>query len=173
LVLLFAGSWSSVGSGSPLGGWWETPGDAAANQYALALTRWLVLEEGARSLDDLWRIWCSSEAGIHYIKLTLADGQREWAEVPLTHRHPEQGKVLEAGNCGVLELRCKACGRRTRTVRRNCLRGMNCPCLSDDRLFGILCELLVEGWMAAGTRGSKADLSPSTTSLTAAAKTSS
>ena len=144
-------------------------------QYALALTRWLVLEGGrARSLDDLWQdlVFIGRKLGFSYIKLTLADGQREWAEVPLNRRHPEQSKVLEAGNCGMLELRCKACGRRTRTVRRNCLRGMNCPCLSDDRLFAILCELLVEGWMAAARKharrqGGALTLQP--TGLTAAA----
>ena len=122
-------------------------------QYTLALMRWLELEGGRHSsVNELWSdfVLAAQRLGYTSVKLSLADRERAWASTEgclSTHSIVE---VLEGGRLGSLELKAPACGSGAVLVQgtQTCKRSF-CPCVADEKVFGIVSELLAEGWIKA------------------------
>ncbi len=124
-------------------------------QYALCLTEWLRHEAGRRpTLDALYQDFefAARRLGFTYVRLELADGERCWRQPGDERPSHVFRHELQGGACGVLELRAPACDQpggnakwsdcATCSVARS-------VCARDSRLFGILADLLAEGWAKA------------------------
>src|ERR1041385_4224258 len=124
-------------------------------QYALSLTNWLK-HEGIRhpSLESLWPdvIFVAKRLGFSSIRLTLADGVREWQKQQVKgSQHYRQ--ELRGGLSGILELDAPGSessppdsgnnfGNEARITNRSSL-------ISDAKVFEIVSELVAEGWLKA------------------------
>jgi UDP-GlcNAc:undecaprenyl-phosphate GlcNAc-1-phosphate transferase len=113
-------------------------------QYALCLSRLLALEGGRReSVQELWLdlVFTAQKLGFTSVKLTLADGFRLW-EDPIggTPTHAARYE-LQGGRAGVLELKAPSSPEPESFPAA--------PRLSDEKLFGIISELVAEGWVNA------------------------
>jgi UDP-GlcNAc:undecaprenyl-phosphate GlcNAc-1-phosphate transferase len=125
-------------------------------EYALALTRWLVLEGGRRqTAAELWEdlVFAARRLGYKSVRLVLADGQRVWGETGGASSTRSLVQVLQGGRLGTLELEALVCepGLVPLGATPPCNRAC-CPCVADDRVFGVVSELLAEAWVTATSR---------------------
>ena len=125
-------------------------------QYTLTLMRWLELEGGRRnSVEELWSdfLLAAQRLGYSSIRMTLADGERVWqgANGP-THSH-SLVEALQGGRLGRLELMAPTCERDGLPIQgTQCCERSCCPCAADERVFAIVSELLVGGWLQAARK---------------------
>jgi UDP-GlcNAc:undecaprenyl-phosphate/decaprenyl-phosphate GlcNAc-1-phosphate transferase len=142
-------------------------------QYALVLIRWLSMEGSRRAtIEGLWPdlVFVIQRLGFTGVKLTLADGERAWVQADIkgpTHLFQQQ---FEDGRCGTLELIAHASSPDDQN--RGDLtdvddEDVSCPCLADPKLFGIMTELVSEGWSRAIKRWEKSTDQPLSFSLRA------
>jgi hypothetical protein len=123
-------------------------------QCALLLNRWLTCEsERCASIDELWRclLFAAQRLGFVSVKLTLADDSRAWEKAGVSGPLRSARYEMQAGLCGVLELKAATCeieGAQTADPAGICAQS-HCPCIQEGRLFELLGELLVEGWVKA------------------------
>ena len=153
--LSFSREWFAVGRvlGNSLGMRQEV-------QYALALTRWLALEGGrCNSVEELWAnlVFAAQRLGFTSIRLTLEDGQRVWNHPNACESGLSVRQELQHRRCGILELSAPNCDNDRSDPASTCPRATAdgrpfCPCVSDEKVFSILSELLIEGWMKAAMR---------------------
>ena len=132
--------------------------------YALTLMRWLGLEGGRRSsAEELWAdlLFAAQRLGYSSVKLTLADGQKVWEQTNGCQTSRAVVQVLRGGTFGTLELKAPSCEAGTDAAQwiQECGRSF-CPCVSDDRVFEIVSELLAEGWVNAISKFKKGDHTP-------------
>ena len=132
--------------------------------YALTLMRWLALEGGRRySAEELWSdlVFAAQRLGYGSVKLTLADGQKVWEQPTRCEPTRAVVQVLHGGDFGTLELKAPSCGADTDPAQwmPECERSF-CPCVSDDRVFEIVSELLAEGWVNAVSKFKQGDDTP-------------
>jgi UDP-GlcNAc:undecaprenyl-phosphate GlcNAc-1-phosphate transferase len=132
--------------------------------YALILMRWLALEGGRRSsTEELWAdlVFATQRLGFTFVKLTLADGERVWEQPQRCEPSRSVAQVLQGGRFGTLELKAPDCAMEADPAQRpqECEK-VFCPCVSDGRVFEIVCELLAEGWVKAAGRLSGGDQAP-------------
>ena len=133
--------------------------------YALTLMRWLALEGGRRnSAEELWSdlVFAAQRLGYSSVKLTLADGQRVWEQANGCQAHPfgrsgaSRRTLRNLGAEGpFLRSRHGPGPGRARNARKSF-----CPCVSDDRVFEIVSELLAEGWVNAISKFKQGDHTP-------------
>jgi UDP-GlcNAc:undecaprenyl-phosphate/decaprenyl-phosphate GlcNAc-1-phosphate transferase len=153
--LNFSREWFAVGRvvGNSLGMRQEV-------HYGLALTRWLALE-GSRcaSVEELWSslVFAGQRLGFTHIGLTLADGQRVWQQPNGCEPTRSMRRELQGGRFGVLELKAPACAvsdakSSTAPLRPPGCPRPCCPCVAEEKVFGVLSDLLAEGWLKATTR---------------------
>ena len=134
--------------------------------YALALARWLTLEGSRRrSAEELWSdlVFAAQRLGYSSVKVTLADGEKVWERsdgCPATQTAVE---TLQDGRLGTLELKASCCdsGADPAPARREC-EDLFCPCVSDEKVFEIVSELLAEGWAKALSNLQNGDQAPVT-----------
>lgn len=147
--LRFSRSWFAIG---------RTVGDSLGMrrevQCALSLNRWLACEsERCASIDELWRcfLFAAQRLGFVSVKLTLADDSRTWEQTGVSSPLRSARYEMQAGLCGVLELKATLCeGTGGQTADSAGLRARpDCRGIADSRLFDLLGELLVEGWLKA------------------------
>ena len=130
-------------------------------EYALALTRWLALEGGRReSAEELWEdlTFAAQRLGYQSVKMVLADGQRVWGQTDGSPHTRSVVQVLQGGRLGTLELQAPACeaGAVPLNGTQPCERS-SCPCVADDSVFGVVSELLAEGWVKAASKLASSD----------------
>jgi len=133
-------------------------------EYALALTRWLVLEGGRReSADELWEdlTFAARRLGYTSARLVLADGQRAWGESDGGPHTRSFVRELQGGRLGNLELRALPCeaGAAALHGTQACKRS-SCPCVGEEKVFEVVSELLAEGWIKAASRMTNGDQQP-------------
>jgi hypothetical protein len=137
-------------------------------QYALALTRWLTLEgDRCMTVEELWSnlVFAAQRLGFNYVRLTLAGEQRAWGQSNDREPNHSARHELQAGRFGTLELKARACDwgytdPAPPVSRASCCARPCCPCVSEEKVFGIVSELLAEGWTKAATRWSAGEQSP-------------
>ena len=161
--LSFSREWFAVGRvvGNSLGMRREV-------QYSLALTRWLALEgDRCVSVEELWSnlVFASQRLGFNYVRLTLAGEQRVWEQNHESDTIHSARHELQAGRFGILELRAPACEISDMDAARACSWPSGCerpccPCVSQEKVFGILSELLAEGWAKAAIRWNSGEQRP-------------
>ena len=132
--------------------------------YALTLMRWLALEGGRRnSAEELYSdlVFAAQRLGYSSVKLTLADGQRVWDQTNGGQSTRTVVEVLHGGDFGTLELKAPACGIGSDSApwTQECGRSF-CPCVSDERVFEIVSELVAEGWVNAVSKFKNGDRTP-------------
>jgi hypothetical protein len=123
-------------------------------QYALTLMRWLELEGNRRnSAEELWGdlLFAAQRLGYTSIKLTLADGEKAWAQANDNEKTQSFVQVLHGGRLGTLELsaRCRETENDAETKRQ--LKNSHSS-IADVRLFEIVSELVAEGWAKAASK---------------------
>jgi len=165
ILLLFAGKlkysqhWSAVG---------RIVGNSIEMRqeihYAMTLTRWLTLEGGRRdSAEELWSdlAFAAQRLGFSSVKMTLADGHRAWEQPCGGQSSRSVTQILQGGRLGTLELKAAACEKGARAPDRGlkCERS-HCPCVSDDRVFEVVSELLAEAWVKGINTSSLAAAGP-------------
>lgn len=131
-------------------------------QYALTLNRWLELEAGrAESVESLFAdyVFLLRKLGFACCHLQLKDGKRMWSEPDCPALLRRGQHELLGGRLGVLELGAHFCEQNeppsvNETGRAPRCRH-DCPCIGNDKLFGILNELAAEGWLKAAQRWEK------------------
>lgn len=136
--------------------------------YALTLTRWLALEGGrCTSVEELWSdlVFVAQKLGFVRISLTLADGQRTWEQGGCCNPNHSVRHVLQGGRFGILEIKAPDCKRSNGDPAIPCPRPPGCPrsfcpSVSDETVFGIISDLLAEGWIKAATRWSNGEHTP-------------
>lgn len=136
--------------------------------YALTLTRWLALEgERCTSVEELWSdlVFVAQKLGFVRISLTLADGQRTWEQGGCCNPNHSVRHVLQGGRFGILEIKAPDCKRSNGDPAIPCPRPPGCPrsfcpSVSDETVFGIISDLLAEGWIKAATRWSNGEHTP-------------
>jgi hypothetical protein len=133
-------------------------------RYTLALMRWLELEGGRHSsAEELWRdlAFAAQRLGYSSIKMSLADGERVWASANGWPRTHSVVQPLEGGRLGTLELAAPVCetGEVLVPGTQTCERSF-CPCVADEQVFGIVSELLAEGWVKAVRKLENGDQTP-------------
>jgi UDP-GlcNAc:undecaprenyl-phosphate GlcNAc-1-phosphate transferase len=133
-------------------------------EYALALTRWLALEGSRRgSAEELWGdlAFAAQRLGYQSVRMVLADGQRVWGRSSGGPPTRSVVHVLQGGRLGTLELQAAFCepGAVPLDGARPCERS-SCPCVADDQVFGVVSELLAEGWVKAASRLMNGDQLP-------------
>jgi hypothetical protein len=139
-------------------------------QYTLALTRWLSMEGGrCASVEELWSnlVFASQRLGFSYVRLTLAGEQRVWARDNRSETCHSARHELQGGRIGILELKAPGCDLNDLDAARACswpsgCKQPCCPCVSQQKVFGILSELLAEGWAKAAIRWSSGQQTPLT-----------
>jgi len=161
--LSFSREWFAVGRvlGNSLGMRREV-------HYTLALTRWLALEGGrCASVEELWSnlVFASQRLGFNYVRLTLGGEKRVWEHAGETKASHSARHELQAGRLGILELRAPACDVEDMDAARACSWPSDChrpccPCVSQERVFEIVSELLVEGWAKAAIRWNSGTQAP-------------
>ena len=132
--------------------------------YALTLMRWLALEGGRRNTaEELYSdlVFAAERLGYTSVKLTLADGQRVWEQANGGQSTRTVVEVLHGGDFGTLELKAPACGIDSDPApwTQECGRSF-CPCVSDERVFEIVSELVAEGWVNAISKFKNGDRTP-------------
>jgi UDP-GlcNAc:undecaprenyl-phosphate/decaprenyl-phosphate GlcNAc-1-phosphate transferase len=153
--LSFSREWFAVGRvvGNSLGMRQEV-------HYALSLTRWLALEGNrCSSVEELWSnlVFAAQRLGFTHVNLTLADGTRTWEHANGCEPSQSMRRELQGGRFGVLELKAPTCdlgnGSPASPSPRpsDCKRAF-CPCVSEGRVFGIVSDLLAEGWLKAAIK---------------------
>ena len=161
--LRFSREWFAVGRivGNSLGMRREV-------HYTLALTRWLVLEgDRCVSVAELWPnlVFAAQRLGFNYISLTLADGQRVWEHTNKCELCHSVRHELQGGRFGILELKAPACtsddtdSAPDRSWSQACERPF-CPCVSEEKVFGIVSDLLAEGWAKAAMKSNAGEQTP-------------
>jgi hypothetical protein len=107
--------------------------------YALILSRWLEMEGGrSDSVENLWSDFkfLVMKLGFSRVKLTLADGCKEWQKED-AHSPPEQihhfRQAFGEDNSMSLELEMEARA-------------------GDERIFSNLCDITYEAWRRAAAR---------------------
>ena len=125
-------------------------------EYALALARWLALEGGRRkSAEELWGdlVFAAQRLGYKSLRMTLADGQRVWGQTNGCPHTRSVVQALQGGRLGTLELEAASCevGATPLHGPQPCERS-SCPCVGEDKVFGVVSELLAEGWIKAASR---------------------
>jgi hypothetical protein len=159
--LRFSREWFSVG---------RVVGDSLAMrqevQYALTLTRWLALEgDRCASVEELWNdlTFTARKLGFSTVKLTLADGERVW----ITDNAPAQPtqfvkEEFQGGRCGIIELSAPRAPAEDHASMEALEPQESLPIASlrDPRVFEIVSELLMEGWMQAAAKWSRAGKTP-------------
>jgi UDP-GlcNAc:undecaprenyl-phosphate/decaprenyl-phosphate GlcNAc-1-phosphate transferase len=161
--LTFSREWFAVGKvvGNSLGMRREV-------QYTLALTRWLVLEgDRCISVEELWAnlVFAAQRLGFNYISLTLADEQRSWEQTKKCGLSHSVRHELQGGRFGILELKAPACESLDTDLAPEafwpsaCERSF-CPCVSEPKVFGIVGDLLAEGWAKAAIRWNAGEQTP-------------
>ncbi len=133
-------------------------------EYALALTRWLALEGGRRkSVEELWEdlAFAAQRLGYRSARMVLADGQRVWGQPGGGANTRSVVQVLQGGRLGTLEVEAPACdaGALPGYGTQACARS-SCPCVADDKVFGVVNELLAEAWVNAASRLTNGDRLP-------------
>jgi len=129
-------------------------------QYTLALTRWLVLEgDRCISVEELWSnlVFASQRLGFNYIGLTLADGRKVWERGDGCEPSHSTRHELQGGRLGILELKAPASESgdpsaapvySSESVGEHPFH----PAISQETVFGIVSDLLAEGWMKAASK---------------------
>jgi len=133
-------------------------------EYALALTRWLALEGGRReSAEELWEdlTFAAQRLGYRSVRMVLADGQRVWGQTDGCPDTRSVVQVLQGGRLGTLELHASSCEVAAVPLhgRQPCERS-SCPCVAEEKVFGVVSELLAEGWIKAASRLANRDQLP-------------
>ncbi len=131
--------------------------------YALVLARWLGLEGRRRdSVEDLWSdlVFAVERLGYSSARMTLADGQRHWQQPGGGVSPRSVVQVLQGGRLGTLELKAPACGNGGGSPQAAACKNSFCPCVSDDRVFEIVSELLAEGWIKGVSAVKNSDNAP-------------
>ena len=133
-------------------------------EYALALTRWLALEGSRReSAEELWGdlTFAAHRLGYRSARMVLADGQRVWGQSTNYPNDRSVVHVLQGGNLGTLELQAFSCEGSAAALNgpRGCERS-SCPCVAEEKVFGVVSELLAEGWINAASRLASPDQLP-------------
>jgi UDP-GlcNAc:undecaprenyl-phosphate/decaprenyl-phosphate GlcNAc-1-phosphate transferase len=131
-------------------------------QYTLALTRWLILEgDRCLTVEELWSnlVFAAQRLGFNYIRLTLDGEQRVWEQGNDSQPNHSVRHELHAGQFGTLELKAPTCEWGHTEAAPGCSSASDCerpccPCVSEETVFGIVSELLAEGWTKAATRWS-------------------
>ncbi len=125
-------------------------------KYTLGLSQWLALEgERCGSIEELWRAFsfAASRLGFKYAKLTLNDREFEWGTRRDVGEMPLLTRRIEAGECGTFELKHLWCYRNNdEREKESASCGVDCPCTKDQKLFDLVGDLIVEGWMKAFRR---------------------
>jgi UDP-GlcNAc:undecaprenyl-phosphate GlcNAc-1-phosphate transferase len=137
-------------------------------QYTLALTRWLALEgDRCMSVEELWSnlVFASQRLGFTYVRLTLDGEQRTWEQNNANEMSHSARHELLAGRFGILELKAVASdlGDFEPTRARSWPSQYDLPCrpsVSEQTVFGIVSELLAEGWVKAAARWSAGEQTP-------------
>jgi UDP-GlcNAc:undecaprenyl-phosphate/decaprenyl-phosphate GlcNAc-1-phosphate transferase len=137
-------------------------------QYTLALTRWLALEGGrCVSVEELWSnlVFASQRLGFNYVSLTLAGEQKLWERNCDTKTSHSARHELHAGRLGILELRAASCDVGDVDAAQVCSWPSECdrpccPCVSQERVFEIVSELLAEWWAKAAIRWNSGEQTP-------------
>ena len=161
--LRFSREWFAVGRtvGNSLGMRREV-------QYTLALTGWLVLDgDRCVSVEELWSnlVFAAQRLGFNYIALTLSDGQKVWAQANGCGPCHSVRHELQGGRFGILELKAPTCSwddtdpGRAASWPTACERTF-CPCVSEEKVFGIVSDLLAEGWAKSATRWNAGEQTP-------------
>lgn len=125
-------------------------------RYALALVRWFGLDGECRhSLEEVWNtlIFVAQRLGFSFVRLTLADGSKVWhnANHPATGPWHHYLQELPDGSHGWLELKAPARMVQAGPAMPGAKKqghGWHAS-ISNPKLFEILSELLVEGWLQA------------------------
>lgn len=133
-------------------------------QYALTLTRWLALEGNrVSSVEQLWLdlVFAAQRLGYSSARMTLADGERVWQQANVGCPCRSVVHVLHGGRLGTLELKAPACSRTEYGADQtlDCRKAF-CPCVSADKVFEIVSELLAEGWIKGLAALKKGDSAP-------------
>ena len=136
--------------------------------YALTLTRWLALDgERCASIEELWSdlVFVAQKLGFTRISLTLADGQRTWEQNGCCNPNHSVQHVLQGGRFGIIEITAPDCRRSSGDPALACPQPPGCPrpfypSVSDETVFGIISDLLAEGWIKAATRWSNGEHTP-------------
>jgi len=133
-------------------------------QYALALMRWLALEGNrVNSVQELWMdlVFAAQRLGYSSARMTLADGERVWQQADVCCPSRSVVHVLQGGRLGTLELKAPACDRTEYGASRTLeCKKVFCPCVSADKVFEIVSELLAEGWTKGLASLKKGDPTP-------------
>jgi len=137
-------------------------------QYALSLMRWLELDgDRCKSLDDLWAslLFTAQKLDFTAVTLTLKDARWHWQHPEAREPSQSRRQDLQGEFSGALELRAAYCARSAH-IPPGVVLGLapcdpaRCPCVSEDRLFEILTELVAEGWTKAVARWRRANPTP-------------
>src|SRR5205823_2386626 len=95
------------------------------------------------------------------IKLTLADGERVWSADDASSQPAQFVKQdFQGGRCGILELSAPSATTEGNGSIMEAQEPPPVPCITDPRLFEIVSELLMEGWMKAAAKWSKDSKTP-------------
>jgi len=138
--------------------------------YTLALTRWLALEgDRCASVEELWAnlVFAAQRLGFTYVALKLADGRRAWGQDGDADPDHSARLELQAGRLGVLELKAAVSGpgggpeTAPPANAPNADQGQTAR-LADSRTFGIVSDLLAEGWVQAASRWHNGEEGPLT-----------
>ena len=161
--LRFSREWFAVGRvvGNSLGMRREV-------QYTLALTRWLVMDgDRCISVEELWAnlVFAAQRLGFSYISLTLADGRKFWEQTDKCEHSHSVRHELQGGRFGILELKAAACESPNTDLAPAALSPSGCerpfrPCVSEEKVFGIVSDLLAEGWTKAAIRWNAGEQRP-------------
>ncbi len=133
-------------------------------QYALTLMRWLALEGNrVNSVEEFWMdlVFAAQRLGYSSVRMTLADGERVWQQADVCCSSRSVVHALQGGRLGTLELKAPACNRTEDDANQTLeCRKAFCPCVSADRVFEIVSELLAEGWIKGLAALKKGDPTP-------------
>ena len=136
-------------------------------QYALCLTQWLAHEgERCSSLEELFQdlTFAARRLGFTGVQLTLADGQKSWAQPSRCEPSLHTRHSLQGGGCGVLEFKAPVCPLSQSALKPSTDHSTACATgcgsgIRDQQLFDIMAELLAESWQKA-TQKWKLDAQP-------------
>jgi hypothetical protein len=110
-------------------------------------------------------VFVAQKVGFTYIRLTLADGQRVWEQASRCEPSHAVRHELQDGRFGILELKAPTCELGYADQASTCPRPPECkmpfcPCVSDERVFGIISDLLVEAWVKAAMKWNNGEQTP-------------
>jgi hypothetical protein len=109
-------------------------------------------------------VFLLQKLGFSYGQLQLKDGKREWSSPNCPVQLRRSRHELLGGRLGVLELGAHCCRKEELLSVPGTDRAPNCrqdcPCIGDDKLFGILDDLAAEAWLKAAQRWEKTHQQP-------------